>query len=102
MQPGGHSPQDPYTKAKIVSLAFANIKLSSFYPEDLQDWGRKNNANKTWSNFKMHFRQAFMEVLIVHSWTAHTSSYVANVASTQMCLTVPEANANTILFSELQ
>ena len=42
--------QNLYTPAKILSMAFADIKKCRLYQDDFREWSRKQRLDKTWSN----------------------------------------------------
>ena len=50
---------NPYTPAQIFSMAFSNIGKCGLYQDVLREWSLKPRIDKTWSNFKAHFAQAF-------------------------------------------
>ena len=73
---------NPYTPAQIVYMAFANINKCGLYQDGCREWSRKPRLDKTWSNFKTHFKRAFKETRI-SSRSSKTEGYAANVKSTQ-------------------
>ena len=67
----------PFTPDQIVSRAFYTIQKSGFSPDDVKEWRRSPKEEKTWSNFKKHFKRAYQE-LRESSATTTTAGYAAN------------------------
>ena len=53
--------KNPYSPAQIISMAYADIEKCGLYQDNIRDWSRKTQSEKTWGNFKAHFAQAFKE-----------------------------------------
>ena len=63
--------QNPYTDIQIVSIAKNLIESTDFYTMDCREWNRTDKAQKTWVDFKLHFRG--------HSGKTGTSLYKLNM-----------------------
>ena len=74
--------QNPYSPARIISMAYANIDKCGLYQDDYRDWSRKPRSEKTWVKFKTHFDQSFKETRI-SSETYRYEGYVAHVHAAQ-------------------
>ena len=73
-------------------MVYVNIKKCRLYQHDYQEWYQKTRLEKTWSNFKDHFTQAFKEPQ-KSARTSKTEGYAANVQATQ---------ANAAIFTKMQ
>ena len=47
--------QVPYTRQKIVSIAFTMVENSRIYCDGVKEWRQKYTADKTWEAFKTFF-----------------------------------------------
>ena len=50
------------TQQQIIDMAYVIIERSKVFKKDLRDWNKKSEADKTWNNFKIHFREAQQEL----------------------------------------
>ena len=73
-------------------MVYANIKKCGLYQDVGRKWSRKPRLDKTWSNFKAHFTQAFKETQR-SSRNSKTEGYAKNAHAAQ---------ANAALSTEMQ
>ena len=57
------SSSNPYTAAKYLSTAYNLIHQIGVYKDMWKEWRNKNETDKTWPNFKLHFAKAYIEIL---------------------------------------
>jgi hypothetical protein len=53
--------EQPYTEKIIINTAYALIYKTGLYYDETKTWNAKPAADKTWSNFKLHFFEAQTE-----------------------------------------
>ena len=53
--------KQPFTYQQIVSKAYIIINNTRRFNAPINEWNRKDDADRTWSNFKKNFRQAHRE-----------------------------------------
>ena len=58
-----------------MQKAFNAISKAQYYPEETRDWRRKNTADKTWANFKLHFAQEAKDYRKANASTAKSTGY---------------------------
>ena len=46
------------TSSQTVAKAYVILNKTRRFKNDTIDWNRRPEANKTWENFKTHFRRA--------------------------------------------
>lgn len=54
--------KNPMTDTQLVEIAYVVIEKAKSFKKDLRDWNRKSQTDQTWSNFKIHFRDAQQEL----------------------------------------
>ena len=69
----------PFSPKQAVSQAFYNIQRSGLFSDDIREWKRFPQADKTWDRFKTHFARAYHE-LKEASATAKSAGYSGNNA----------------------
>ena len=70
--------QTPYTQAQCINLAYLIINRTGYFQRWIIDWNEKPQVQKTWTNFKIHFRQAHQELKETTNLQVKHSSYHAN------------------------
>jgi hypothetical protein len=63
--------QAPYTDKQNVAAGVAIVSKCGYYADDVRDWNGKAETEKTWLNYKKHFRVAFREARKNKSNTKH-------------------------------
>jgi hypothetical protein len=53
--------QQPVTQRQTIAKAYVIINKTSRFKQAITEWNRKPDLQKTWINFKAHFRQAHQE-----------------------------------------
>ena len=53
--------QQPLTQRQTISKAYVILNKSRRFKTDITDWNRLPEVQKTWPNFKAHFRRAHQE-----------------------------------------
>ena len=56
--------QVPYTRNKIVSIAFTMVENSGIYYDGVKEWHRKDIAEKMWEAFKTFSKREFREIRV--------------------------------------
>jgi type II secretory pathway component PulJ len=51
----------PLTQRQIIAKAYVILNKTRRFRNDITDWNRRVEADKTWPNFKTHFRRAHQE-----------------------------------------
>ena len=46
------------SQKQILDMDYIIIERSKVFKKDLRDWNKKQDNQKTWANFKLHFREA--------------------------------------------
>ena len=49
------------TSSQTIAKAYVILNKTRRFKNDITDWNRRPEANKTWENFKTHFRRAHQE-----------------------------------------
>jgi hypothetical protein len=53
--------QQPLTAQQTIAKAYEILNKTRRLKTDITDWNRKPEIDKTWTNFKTHFRRAHQE-----------------------------------------
>lgn len=53
--------QQPLTTRQTIAKAYVILNKTRRFKTDITDWNRKPEIDKTWTNFKTHFRRAHQE-----------------------------------------
>jgi hypothetical protein len=53
--------QQPLTARQTIAKAYVILNKTRRFKTDITDWNRKPELDKTWTNFKTHFRRAHQE-----------------------------------------
>jgi hypothetical protein len=69
----------PMTEAQMINIAFIVFQNTGKFKSDLKAWNRKNEADKTWSNMKKHFRDALEDIRDVDDVTIEQTFDQANM-----------------------
>ena len=69
--------QVPYTRQKIVSIAFKMVDNSGIYYDGVKEWSLKDTAEKTWEAFKTFSAREFRDI-IAQPQTSAPEGYGAN------------------------
>ena len=117
----------PYTTEQVLSIVYQAIFTSGLYQDGYKDWCRKPEATKTWTNFKAHFTNEYMDlkesnqvssgtayqattnhqetvdaIANLAAATAHDREAVANLTATNNRLSEELARANAELVAALK
>ena len=65
----------PMTPAPSITIGYVILWKTSVFKEDLKVWNRKPAADKTWDNFKDHFRTAVKEFRQLRGLVVQNSMY---------------------------
>ena len=78
--------QSPYTDKQLVALGMKLIRNMNDYEKARGKWMTKPNADKTWSNFKTHFDEAYQYLINLRGETMKNTSFQqqANLLSQQI------------------
>ena len=76
----------PYSDAQILEFGLALIRSTRDFEKSLSNWKTKPDADKTWLNFKTHFKDALTELKDIHGPTIQQAGYhYANMLVDQLC-----------------
>jgi hypothetical protein len=64
----------PYGDTMIVNVAFTLVFNTGLFPDDCLAWQVRPAAQKTWTNFKIHFSAVHREFRLMNQ-TAHQSGF---------------------------
>ena len=78
--------QSPYTDKQLVALGMKLIRNMNDYEKARGEWMAKPIADKTWSNFKIHFDEAYQYLINLRGETMQNTSFQqqANLLSQQI------------------
>ena len=68
----------PYTQAQIINLAYIIVNRTGHFRRWILSWNERDPVQKTWTNFKLHFREAHHQLRETTSLQQHQSSYQVN------------------------
>ena len=76
----------PYTDKQLVALGMKLIRNMNDYEKARGEWMAKPMADKTWTNFKLHFDEAYQYLLNIRGETMQSTSFQqhANLLSQQI------------------
>ena len=66
----------PYTPEQVLNIAYQTLFSSGIYTDGCKDWRKKDPADKTWANFKLHFANEYQD-LKENQVTTTSSAYQA-------------------------
>ena len=73
--------KQPLTNRQIVAKAYIIINKTRRFKTPINEWNRKDDADRTWTNFKTHFRQAHREFKETTDITIEESDLEQNQAN---------------------
>ena len=65
----------PYSSAQLLELGLTSIKKTRDFEKALGEWSNKNAIDKTWSNFKTHFKKAQTDLKDIRGPTMQQSGF---------------------------
>ena len=75
----------PYTPQQLLEFGLSLIRNTRDFEIALREWNAKTDLQKTWTNFKSHFRQAQTELKEIRGPTMQQAGYHhANMLAQQM------------------
>ena len=70
--------QTPYTQPQSINLAYRILNRTGLFQRWIIIWNEKPQVQKTWTNFKLHFREAHQQLKETTNLQAQNSPYHAN------------------------
>ena len=70
--------QTPYIQAQCINLGYLILNRTGHFQRWIIDWHNRPQVQKTWTNFKIHFREAHQQLKETTSLQAQNSTYHAN------------------------
>jgi light-regulated signal transduction histidine kinase (bacteriophytochrome) len=71
----------PLTTRQTIAKAYIILNKTRRFKNDITDWNRRTDADKTWINFKTHFRRAHQEFRETTDVTLEESNLQQNNAN---------------------
>ena len=71
----GDLAQCPFSQPQAIAKAYNLINKTGKFREAVKAWNRLTNIQKTWINFKMHFREAHLELTETGKLTIEQAGY---------------------------
>ena len=71
----GDFAQCPFTAEQAIQRAYNIVNATGLYKDYIKTWSRRPRADKTWPNFKDHFRTAHLELQETGELTLHEAGY---------------------------
>ena len=68
----------PYTQAQIINLAYIILNRTGHFRRWILSWNERDPVQKTWTNFKLHFRDAHHQLRETTSLQQQQSSFQVN------------------------
>ena len=68
----------PYSQAQCINLGYRIINRTGMFQRWILDWNSRPQAQRTWSNFKKHFRKAHQELKETTNMQIQDTTYHAN------------------------
>ena len=87
----------PYSSAQILEFGLTSIRSTRDFEKGLSDWNKKDIADKTWNNFKTHFKEAQTELKDIRGPTMQQAGYHhANMLAAQLRTTIDGQGAEML------
>ena len=67
-----------YTQAQIINIAYIILNRTGHFRRWILDWNAKPSVQKTWTNFKLHFREAHHQLKETTTLQQQQSTYHVN------------------------
>jgi hypothetical protein len=71
----GDFAQCPFTAEQAIQRAYNIVNATGLYKDYIKTWSRRPRADKTWPNFKDHFRTVHLELQETGELTLHEAGY---------------------------
>ena len=73
----------PFTAAQLLTTALSLVFNTGLFFDDCKTWNRKDPADKTWTSFKNHFRDAYHQYRLQQKTTQQSGFHAANSVQIQ-------------------
>ena len=67
-----------YTQTQIINIAYIILNRTGHFRRWILDWNAKQAVQKTWTNFKLHFREAHQQLKETTTLQQQQSTYHVN------------------------
>ncbi len=91
----------PYTQAQIINLAYIILNCTGHFRRWILSWNELPQVQKTWTTFKMHFRDVHHQLRETTSLQQQQSSYQVNAVRELLDKFKSELRSNTIASTPL-
>ena len=86
-----------YSQAQQLEFGLTLVFNTRDFDKDIGEWSAKPDADKTWNNFKTHFKQAQTELKEIRGPKMHQTGYHHdNMLATQMQANLEIRNAQML------
>ena len=91
----------PYTQAQIINLAYIIVNRTGHFRRWILSWNERPQVQKTWTNFKMHFRDAHHQLRETTLLQQQQSSFHVNAVRELLDEFKTELRSNTLTSTPL-
>ena len=93
----GDAAQMPYTAPQILNFGIQLIRNTHDFQDALKSWFSKSNADKNWTNFKLHFEDEHDKLQLVRGATMENAGFhQANFIASQVREEVHNVQTNVL------
>ena len=97
LQKLGDAANMPYTTRQIVNFGVQLIRNTHDFQDGLKTWFGKNDRDKTWMNFKLHFEEEHDRLKLIRGLTMqHAGYHHANFIASQVMNEVQDVKSSVI------